>query len=785
MYDQLPARDNWMRGLRRAYPLLLLLAPFIFFAPGTRMEILLGDGDAFVQFLPFWKWAADQWSQWTPPFWTPDIFSGFPLLAEPQAAVFHPLKLLFVFLPPVAAMNLTVLLYYGVAGLFTYLLAREEGLQPEAGLLAGVAFAFSGFLIGHQAITALFITAASFPVLFYALRRTVRKSDYGSILLGMLAILSLVLAGHPQFIFFALFFALFYAAYLWLFVVIREQRGPFLRCVGAIYFLGCMLGAFQFLPTLELKMRSLRDSLSYADFVGLSLPLHTLFTSLLSTRIYHLFPNDASEAMLDVGFLVLLLALVGALKAWRGAAFWIFLFLFGALLFLGDNTPLYRLMYHVPGYNLFRLASRNGIAVDFAVALLAGYGLNAVQAGRRTRGWMPAVLLLMAPLVYLIVFVPAEQRIHGKLFFLAEGGTLPWSWEGIRTYIPPIAPELLLMLAGGAALLWILFKGSGRVSVAFIFIALALTHFWEYRNWIFAAPASQVEASLKATPLIAELAQSGRSGYRVALGGPANWMNFLQKDRENWRAHFVRSGGVDVNMLHSIPSISGYSPLILRNYSRLAGNMHMSGVISDAGFFASPALNLLNVRHVVVSEDGLSFPKETFSRFRIVWRDGKITLYENRDSYGLFWGVRELRLASDEEFWREMENPTTDFRTTALLMDTDLKGLCGRTYHLPERVEASIVSPNHIRLEVETAGESFLAGSHLRYPGWFARVDGRWQRPLRVNGIFSGMVLPPGIHTVELRFIPVSFWTGLMVSMLSLGLFSFFRSRDILRLRFR
>jgi hypothetical protein len=781
MSVQLTSRNDLLDRLRRAYPVLLLIAPFIFFAPGTRMEILLGDGDAFVQFLPFWKYAAEQWSQWTPPFWTPHIFSGFPLMAEPQAGVFHPLRALFFFLSPVAALNLTVLFYYGVAGVFTYLLAREEGLQPEACLLSGMTFAFSGFLLAHQAITALFITAASFPILFYALRRTVRKSDYGSILIGMLAILSLVLAGHPQFIFYALFFALFYAVYLWLFVVEKERRGPFLTCVAAVYLLGSMLGAFQLLPTIELALRSVRSALSFADFVGLSLPPYTLLTSLLSTRIYHLFPNDGSEARLDLGLIVLLLALVGLLMARRRAAFWVFLFVFGALLFVGENTPLYRLMYQVPGYNLFRLASRNGIAVVFAVSLLAGYGLNAVLEGRRTRGWLPAASLFLAPVVYYFAVYRAERRMHEKLFALASGETLPWSWEGVRNYAPLVAPEMALMLAAGAVLLFLLLKGSGRASVALVFIALAFTHFWEYRNWIFTAPAGEVEASLKPTSLLAGLAESGRSGHRVAFGGPAYWFHFLREDRQNWRGRFVGSAGVDVNMLHSVHSVSGYSPLILRDYSRLAGRMHMSGVINDPGFFTSPALNLLNVRHIVVWES-LGFPQETFSGLRPIETDGAMTIYENPDALGFFWGVRELRAASQEEFWRELENPETDFTTRALLMTPDRDGLCARKFQVPERVEAFFLTSNHIRLQVESSEESFLVGSHLHYPGWFARVDGKWQRPLRVNGLFSGLAVPPGIQTIELRFLPLSFWAGLMVSILSLGLFLFFRSRDLLRL---
>ncbi|MBI4456936.1 MAG: hypothetical protein HY644_13720 [Acidobacteria bacterium] len=189
--------------------LLLLVTPFIFFFQGTRMQVMLGDGDTFVQFLPFWTYAAKEWANGTPPFWTPYIFGGYPLFAEPQASIFHPLKMLFLILSPLAAMNLTVLLHYSVAGLLAFLVAREEGLGLDASTLAGLSFSFCGFLIGHQGITPILMTVAFFPASFYVLRRALRKSDYSSILAGAIAILFLVLGGHPQFLFYSLFFALF------------------------------------------------------------------------------------------------------------------------------------------------------------------------------------------------------------------------------------------------------------------------------------------------------------------------------------------------------------------------------------------------------------------------------------------------------------------------------------------------------------------------------------------------------------------------------------------------
>jgi len=783
--DALSTKSASGRIRRILYPIILLVLPFIFFLPGTRGELMLGDGDAFIQFMPFWEYAAEQWRNWDPPFWTPHIFAGFPLMAEPQAGVFHPNKLLFLLLDPLRAMNLTVLIFYGLAGLFTYLLAREEGLTPEAGLLGGIAFAYCGFLIGHQAITALFITAASFPVIFYVFRLTLRRADYVSVLWGMAAVLFVVLNGHPQFTFYALFFAGFYAVYLLFFVLkARVERVAYAKRVIVIYLLGAGLAAFQLLPTLELVLRSMRDELTYGNFVDISLPPQTLLTSLISTKLYHIFPNEGSEAMLDVGLWVLLLAILGVWMARRVAAFWVFLFGFSALLFIGDYTPLYKLMYWVPGYNLFRVASRNGIAVDFAVAMLAAWGIYAVQIRPSIRRWGLAVLAVI-PLIYYWTLYKPDRKIFDQLFKAAANKgvpTLSWSLETVREALLPLFPQMLLMCAGALLVLFLLKRFAGGLLIAIVAICLAVSHFWGYRTWIFTAPAAEVEASLRPQPLLESLPKHPDGlPSRAVFGGASAWMDFLGKDPDGWRKAYVGIGGVDVNMLHRVNSISGYTPLIERDFARLAGDMQMWGGISDPRFFSSTALDLLNVEYVVVNNDELSYPPEVFNRLELWKKDAKTTVYRNPRAPGFFWPVTTVTKASEEEFWHQMAEPSVDFSKTALLIDGDA-GLTSKSFGNVSRLRGGLGGPNRIVLEVEAPASAFLASSHSFYPGWRASIDGKRADIQRINGIFCGIAVPAGSHRIVFRFVPLSFWIGLLISGLSLLLFGVLSKLDLLRL---
>jgi uncharacterized membrane protein YfhO len=50
------------------------------------------------------------------------------------------------------------------------------------------------------------------------------------------------------------------------------------------------------------------------------------------------------------------------------------------------------------------------------------------------------------------------------------------------------------------------------------------------------------------------------------------------------------------------------------------------------------------------------------------------------------------------------------------------------------------------------------------YPGWRVYVDDRKVTILRVNGIFRGVLVPPGEHRVSFRYEPASLRAGWMTA---------------------
>jgi hypothetical protein len=764
--------------------LLLLGLPFVFFWRGATMQILLGDGDAFVHTLPVWTYAAEQLRNLRLPFWAHEIFGGYPLFAEPQSCAFHPSKLLFFLFQPLAAINLTILLCYGIAGIFTYLLAREEELTLESSVLAGISFAFCGYLIGHQAQTGLLVAATAFPVLFYTIRRTFRKLDYWSIAANAAAILYLVLSGHPQLVFYALMFSALYAGYLCLFEQESGRRLQFLKCLAGSYVLGAAWSAFQWVPTLEFSRLTTRESLSYEVFSQPSPHFSDLLASLISTRLHGFLNQNGSEAMLHIGLIVLLMAGVGVCVRRKQAAFWIFLLAFGSLLFVGTHTPLYRLMFWVPGYNLFRIPPRTGIAVDFALAILAAHGLSAIQNGFfRTylSGWKRWAGIAAVPAVYYVGIHWAEYQVFEKLYWtrVKHGALSDWPDEAWRALLRSAGPYVGVMAVALAALFFLI-RWTGRGRLAAVMVAgVAFFYFWSYRDWLFVAKAPDVELSLLTTPPLPRES----APFRMALGSHGNWTGYISRDPKGWHQKYALVGGPDFGLLTGVSSIGGYSPLVLRDYTRLAGAMGTGGEITEESLFSSPVLNLLNVRYVVVPLVGPALPKETFARLQLVNSTSKLRIYRNPRACGMFWGVKRVALFSSQDFWSELQSPKNDFSETAFLRRDDLSGLDGKSYATPQRIQIRYPDGNHIDVEVESKAPAFLASSHLYYPGWSAKLDGRSIEVVRANGLFMGVAVPAGKHRLVFQFSPWSFWIGLLGGLCFVAVFLGAAKTDLLRLR--
>ena len=77
----------------RFAPYILIVALILFFfAKLAFTNLILGRGDLFLYFYPYWHAAAERLRDGSIPLWNPNLFMGAPFLANSQAGVLYPLN---------------------------------------------------------------------------------------------------------------------------------------------------------------------------------------------------------------------------------------------------------------------------------------------------------------------------------------------------------------------------------------------------------------------------------------------------------------------------------------------------------------------------------------------------------------------------------------------------------------------------------------------------------------------------------------------------------------------
>lgn len=213
------------------------------------------------------------------------------------------------------------------------------------------------------------------------------------------------LAGHLQITLYIAFTLTLY--WLWHLLIFRSQKGPLVgaRPVPATWarivsfpvtgLVAFGASAVQLLPSLELTRLSVRAGLTYTQAAEFSVSPTGLIT-LLIPRFFG--DNPAAfwglkwslvEVFGYVGILPLFLALMAVALRRRQAsiiAFFAVLAVLALLLSLGDYTILHGWLYRfVPGFDKVRSAGRFLLLFDFALAVLAAFGLDRLGKPLRKR----------------------------------------------------------------------------------------------------------------------------------------------------------------------------------------------------------------------------------------------------------------------------------------------------------------------------------------------------------------------------------------------------------------
>ena len=371
--------------------LLFAVLPLFFFWDGKIPPNLLENGDGLFYYLTERVTATRVIKDGMWPLWNPYRFGGSPLMADPETGCFYPPNILFLFLPPLTAFNWIMYLHYFLAGIFTFCYMRLLGARYLSGIVSGLIYMFSGFMITRLGHMDLQNMAAWVPAVFLSLEK-VRQGKIHYAAIGACVFGLIILTGFFQG---AVYLTIYILAYIIYFgIVFQKERFNKRLITGGVGMLfgGILLSMVQILPTIEFALQTNRRVLSYEFFSSFSfsprlLPL-LIFPNIFGGNSYRFYPVyyqgewNLVEMTMYCGILPLCLACIGFLKFRKkdsNVLFWSFVAILSFCLALGGYNPFYKITYYLPFYNMFRCSARHWFMFDFSIAILAGLALNRLR----------------------------------------------------------------------------------------------------------------------------------------------------------------------------------------------------------------------------------------------------------------------------------------------------------------------------------------------------------------------------------------------------------------------
>jgi len=417
----LPERVHWSAVARWWGPIVVIAASLGWLWPiglGGRMPV---GGDVTQFQIGLMAVLAEALEAGRLPLWNDRWGFGFPGLAESQMGVYSPVHLiLYSILSVERAYTWSFVLHVVWGALGVHWAAKRFGVSEGAAVLAAVVWLASDFFRIHEPHQWSYSVGSWAPWAWGLGWRIASGERSRSAPFGLAAVLALqLLPGHFQLAFETqLGLMLLGFAGLWRSGSVLNKNsirhfGILLFVIGASF----LLAAGQILPTAALARiaRETRAENYLADFA--ETPLHLV--NLVAPELFHRSPlwrpivwdplhTSPEEAKAAVGLVPLFLAL-GGLR-WSGANHRAVIALtalggVGLLLSLGPWVPGFGLLSRLPGFSFFRAPARWFMLPTFSLAVLAGFGLDALRSGAWRRPGRGLTVLATVAAVWIALVV--------------------------------------------------------------------------------------------------------------------------------------------------------------------------------------------------------------------------------------------------------------------------------------------------------------------------------------------------------------------------------------------
>jgi hypothetical protein len=722
--------------------------------------------DAKSQFFPQVQFLASSLARGEWPWWSPNVFAGWPQISDPQSLLFSPLHVLL------AASNATIglrafdavtLAYLFLGALGIILFFHDRGWHAGGALVAAMAFALGGSANARIQHTGQVVSLAYLPLALWLLSRALERSSWrAGLAAGVIA--GLMAIGRDQVALLSLYVLAGFVLAYW-----AEGAKPLARARASVKPLlsaavsASLIAVVPIIMTTLLAARSNRPEISFASAAAGSIhPVHLLqfaFADLfgaMSPDVEYWAPQsliwDAawgwpglylSQNMGLVYAGALTLVAVVSFGLIRGVA-WareIRYFTIAAALVLlyalGAYTPAFQLMYDLlPAVALYRRPADATFVLVALIAVIAGYVVHRWLTGtvppatRRQRG-----LEIACPIVLIAVALTLAHSVVG--------------------FAPAVVPVITAIIFTAVAIVVLVLARridarSPLAAVGLIAAFMAADLAWNNAPHISTAlPPDQFDALRPNTSdptvrlLKARLADAAAPDRRdrVELIGIAyHWPN--------------------LSLAQGFDHVFGHNPLRLHRFQEATHVGDTVAIPSQRVFsplypsYHSAFADLFGVRFIVTGvpvEEIDSSLKPGDLNFIAHTKDAYI--YENPRALPRVMLLTDWQLADFNELLRSGW-PPVDPRRTVLLTKAPSGISVGAGAGIRGSARLLRYANTEVEVAVDTPADGILLLNDVWQPWWRASVDGIDAEILKANVIFRAVVCPRGRHVIRFSFHP-------------------------------
>ena len=696
--------------------------------------------------------------------WNPNVFSGMPSYLISFSAKYPFIGRIYKLTNNV--MNWRILMLF-IMALGVYLFMIHLKFDPIIAFISAIAMALSCHFLGLLEIghNTKFKAVVYIPWIMYAVHYL--KERRSLLALGTTTILLIVQlrTNHPQISYYTfLMIGIYWIAHLIWSIKDKELRS---HMIFSAMLLGAFIIAFMaiaqpYFSSYEYGHYTIRGgstglSTSYATSWSFH-PLEILtfmnpsFFGGVSPFYWGWMPF--TQTSMYMGIIILLFAIIGVFyNKNRLVKVLLSVSIFTLFLSFGRHLPFLSnfLLESLPGFNKFRVPAMILVLLQFAIVILAGFGIKTIiqKIKEDDKNFFDLFQkILIAVFVLFIIFLAFSSSLE-NLGLQHSGDSSKYNPaqikqlkvlrseklvnDGIQTGLFLMTGMGLILLAGRKKIR----KYSFLILIAILVITDLLLIDSRFLQNV--TPQQNIEKNYEKTDAD----------------------KFLLQDSENYRIYPLAREFGQNSWAYYHQTIGGYHGAKLKRYQEIIENC-LNAEFLDRIPINWNIVNMLNAKYVIFTQ---KLPLDNLE-YAYYDRKQKQTVYLNNTYLPRAWFVNNTELIKDKKaIWKKLNDPEFSPAETAIV-EKEVP-----TIYAP--IESSVTPAgfglHDLKFNVITDTTSFLTVSEIYYPaGWKAFIDGKETEIFTTNYILRGVVVPKGEHVVEMKFKSSTYSWSLWLSLIGL-----------------